>query len=255
VNPWLITIPLFVGGFSSFHVLFAINSRILGWVGPLSFLWLGFSIAFYWHRWHMSGRLIRGFSSLSVENPCLHAALSRLCSDLGVCTQELCVMENSAPVLLTADVLKQRIVLSRGVLDILDEAELDASLAHELAHMRRRGHGLKWLFLLVRDMTMFSPAGLWAYTGFHQEEEKVCDYWLSSAILKYMKHSRKNTFPALMSHLLPGRNIGVTRMRRLLKYAGNSPGRRAFQFLSPVQLGVLALGGAFVHLLIIPVER
>ena len=83
----------------------------------------------------------------------------------------------------------------------------------------------------------------------------MCDYWLVSAILKYMKHSRKNTFPALMSHLLPGRNIGVTRMRRLLKYAGNSPGRRAFQFLSPVQLGVLALGGAFVHLLIIPVER
>ena len=78
-------------------------------------------------------------------------------------------MENSAPVLLTADVLKQRIVLSRGLLDILDEAELDASLAHEL----------KWLFLIVRDMTMFSPAGLLAYTGFHQEEEKCVTIGLS----------------------------------------------------------------------------
>jgi len=57
-----------------------------------------------------------------------------------------------------------------------------------------------------------------------------------------MKHGRKNTFTALMSHLLPDGNIGATRVRRLLGNAGNSPGRRAPQFLSPVLLSMLALG-------------
>jgi Zn-dependent protease with chaperone function len=278
VNPWLFIIPLevpvlsyiinyvFVGktcaagpvytglfaGFPSFHVLCAINSRILGWVGPLSFLWLGFSIAFYWLRWYRSGRLIRGFSSLSVESPRVQAALARLCGDLGVRPPELCVMENSAPVLLTTGVFKKKIVLSTGTLDLLDEPELDASFAHELAHMRRGGHGLKWLFLLVRDVTMFSPASLWAYAGFYQEEEKACDDWvasrtslgisLASSLVKFMKHGRKNTFTALMSHLLPDGNIGATRVRRLLGNAGNPGGRRAFRFLSPVLLNVLALG-------------
>jgi Zn-dependent protease with chaperone function len=248
VNPWLFIIPLEVPVLS-----YIINySRILGWVGPLSFLWLGFSIAFYWLRWYRSGRLIRGFSSLSVENPRVQAALSRLCSDLGVRPPELCVMENSAPVLLTTGVFKKKVVLSTGALDLLDGAELDASLAHELAHMRRGGHGLKWLFLLVRDVTMFSPASLWAYAGFYQEEEKACDDWaasrtslgisLASSLVKFMKHGRKNTFTALMSHFLPDRNIGATRVRRLLGSARNSPGRRAPQFLSPVLLSVLALG-------------
>jgi Zn-dependent protease with chaperone function len=277
VNPWLFMIPLVVpvlsyivnyvlvgktcvtgpaytgrlAGFPSLHVLCTINSRVVGWVGPLSFLWLGFSIAFYWNRWHRAGRLIRGFSSISVEKPHLRAILLRLCRDLGVRPPELCVLEDPAPLLLTAGVIKKKIVLSTGTLDLLDEAELNASLAHELAHLRRGGHGLKWLFLLVRDMTMFSPASLWAYAGFYQEEEKVCDDWvasrtslgisLASSLVKFMKHGRKNTFTALLSHLLPNRDLGATRVRRLLESDGGAGKRRAYRLLAPIVSTVLAL--------------
>lgn len=247
--------PVYTGrlaGFPSFHVLCAINSRILGWVGPLSFLWLGFSIVFYWSRWRRANRLLAGLSSVSGDDSPVRSALDSLCGVLGVRQPGLCVMENKKPIMFTAGVFKRKIVVSTGALRMLEGPELDASLAHELAHARAGGLGLKWLFLLLRDMTMFSPASLWAYAGFRQEEEKSCDDWvasrtslqvpLASAILKFMKHGRENAFTALVSHLLPNGDLGAARVRRLLEREGDQARGPAFRLVVPLLSALLALG-------------
>ena len=139
-NPWFFLVPLVVpvlsyiinyvvvgktcaagpeytgrlAGFPSFHVLCAINSKILEWVSPLSFLWLAFSIVFYWNSWRKNSRLLGGLSSLSEENPRVRSALGRLCRDLGIRPPGLFVPENPKPVLLTAGVFDKRIVISTG---------------------------------------------------------------------------------------------------------------------------------------------
>jgi hypothetical protein len=164
-----------------------------------------------------------------------------------------CVVEDGAPLLLTAGIFRKTIFVSRGALDVLEGDELDAALAHELAHMRRGGHGLKWLFLLARDLTMFSPASLWAYAGFSREEEKICDDWvasrttlrvsLASSLVKFMKYGRRSSVAEALSSLLPDRDLGAARVRRLLENAGDGEGKRVFTFLSPLLLSAAALGG------------
>jgi hypothetical protein len=56
------------------------------------------------------------------------------------------VLENPKAVLFTAGVFKKKFVVSTGALRMRKGAELDASLAHELARTRTGRQGLKWLF-------------------------------------------------------------------------------------------------------------
>ncbi len=61
------------------------------------------------------------------------------------------------PVAFTWGMLRPRLVLSTWMLDNLDGEELEAALAHELAHAL--GHGCRtiWLATLLRDATLFLP--------------------------------------------------------------------------------------------------
>lgn len=67
------------------------------------------------------------------------------------------MIEDAAPVLFAAGVRRPALVVSRGTIARLDEAELRATLAHELAHL---GYGdvlLGWVVMAARTLMLFNP--------------------------------------------------------------------------------------------------
>src|SRR5262249_14901796 len=60
----------------------------------------------------------------------------------------------------------------------LDETQRDALLLHELAHLRRGDHWVRWLELVVLGLYWWHPAAWWACSSLRDAEEQCCDAWV-----------------------------------------------------------------------------
>lgn len=67
------------------------------------------------------------------------------------------------------------VLLDRCLLARFDTEELEAVLAHELAHVRRHDNLVALLLGIVRDLTFFVPGGGWAVRQLHRERELAAD--------------------------------------------------------------------------------
>ncbi len=86
-------------------------------------------------------------------------------------------LQSAAPVLLVACPRGRapHLVLSRGVLELLDARELKAALAHELCHLSRRDPRLGWFLMAVRSMLLFSPASQVLVRAIARDAERRAD--------------------------------------------------------------------------------
>lgn len=149
-------------------------------------------------------------------------------------------VEHAASLLAVTGIFSPRIFVSRDVVDSLTSAELDAALAHELAHVSATDN-LKQLFLKVTSppnwlRTLAKIDLLWALFAELAADERAMTAGssaleLSSALVKVGRLSvRKH--PALLtaSHLVDGCSAATTarvaRLRDLLEREHHAP--RAF---------------------------
>ena len=67
------------------------------------------------------------------------------------------------------------LVLPRGIVDRLSTEQLDAIVAHELCHMRRRDNLTAALHMAVEVTFWFHPLVWWLQTRLVEERERACD--------------------------------------------------------------------------------
>lgn len=64
----------------------------------------------------------------------------------------------------------------------LDANQRQTVLLHELAHVRRRDHWVRWFELLVMVLYWWNPIVWWASRQIRQAEEECCDAWVVWAL-------------------------------------------------------------------------
>jgi beta-lactamase regulating signal transducer with metallopeptidase domain len=64
------------------------------------------------------------------------------------------------------------------LLAVLNADQRRTLLTHELAHLKRRDHWLRWVELLALSLYWWLPAAWLARRGLHQAEEECCDAWV-----------------------------------------------------------------------------
>jgi beta-lactamase regulating signal transducer with metallopeptidase domain len=74
------------------------------------------------------------------------------------------------------------ILMPRVLLSELPRDELQTLMAHELAHVRRKDHWLRWLELVVTTLFWWHPVVWWARASLQRAEEEACDAWVVSAL-------------------------------------------------------------------------
>jgi bla regulator protein blaR1 len=67
------------------------------------------------------------------------------------------------------------IALSLNLLDSLDPEEIEAVLAHEIAHIARKDYLYHWPVVIVRDILFFNPIAPFVYGRLSFERERACD--------------------------------------------------------------------------------
>jgi beta-lactamase regulating signal transducer with metallopeptidase domain len=73
---------------------------------------------------------------------------------------------------------RMEIVLPARLVRRLEPGELDALLGHELAHVRRGDHWVRWLELAASTLFFWHPVVWWARAGLRRAEEISCDAWV-----------------------------------------------------------------------------
>lgn len=74
------------------------------------------------------------------------------------------------------------LLVPTALLERLSTAELDAVLSHELAHLRRRDHWVRFLELGVTVLFWWHPVVWWARRQLRQVEERSCDAWVAHVL-------------------------------------------------------------------------
>ncbi|MGE5572088.1 MAG: M56 family metallopeptidase [Clostridia bacterium] len=243
----------FLQDLPSYHLLCQLNYRITSWVAPVSLIWLAFSLSAYGLAWCRTYRLLRHLPPASKGDARARGVLDSLCNEQDVKPPALRALDYPYPLMFTGGTGGRVVTVSTGALDLLDDDELRAALAHELAHIRRNGHVLNWFLVLCRNLTFFSPAALWSYAAFRAEEEQVCDALaasqtglgaeLASAIVKFMRHGDRTKWAHSLASLSPGGNPGVARVKRLLDAPVANTERSRWVY---ALLALLSIGSVFI---------
>src|SRR5439155_17532962 len=75
-----------------------------------------------------------------------------------------------------------RLLFPAKLLDRLDAEQRSALLVHELAHLRRRDHWVRFLEMAVMAVYWWHPVVWWARRELHEAEEQCCDAWVVWAL-------------------------------------------------------------------------
>lgn len=207
------------------------------------------------HRAHAEGE--------TVPDPRLDAALQRVLASYrahgawasGVPVPEVLRVESADVFAALRGIAAPRVLVSAPLLASLDDPELDAVLAHELAHHVRGGNGRLGLLWLVRALQATSPAALVLFRAFLEAEEAACDdvaarvtdrpAALASALIKSHGHE---VVPAGAGRVARARAAVLRhadlvstqqRVRRLIGSAPVPPARPLAGVVAALALGVL----------------
>lgn len=101
----------------------------------------------------------------------VHEALS----SLPVKKPEIFIIEDEDFILFSGTGKNATITLSTGLIDVLTVEELQAALAHEIAHIQRNRQPLILTVFFFRLLMFFNPVALIEFRKIVQEDEKICD--------------------------------------------------------------------------------
>jgi Zn-dependent protease with chaperone function len=103
---------------------------------------------------------------------------------LGIQSAELQLSESVIPVSFTSDTDKPIVVISEKLLSLLKEDELEAVMAHELAHIKNSDTTLKALVTGYRTVLPIDPVIRLVEAAFHREREMAADETAAKATQK-----------------------------------------------------------------------
>jgi len=148
--------------------------------------------------------------------------------------------------------LRPAILLPAAALAGLTPDQLEAVLAHELAHIRRHDYLVNWLQIAVETLLFYHPAVWWISSRIRDERELCCDDLAVRACAAPVCYARALTALEKMRGATPAAALAGTggpllyRIQRIVGAAASPDGPSRASGIAAVILAV-ALLGATVH--------
>jgi beta-lactamase regulating signal transducer with metallopeptidase domain len=77
---------------------------------------------------------------------------------------------------------RARVLLPEELVQRLSSDQLDTLIVHELAHIRRRDHWMRWVEAAAMVLYWWHPIVLWARRRIEELEEECCDAWVVATL-------------------------------------------------------------------------
>jgi Zn-dependent protease with chaperone function len=159
--------------------------------------------------------------------------------------EAILVIEHPAPVAFTMGLWKPRIILSTGLMKLLDHNELKAVIYHEMYHQKHRDPVKTFVLTLFAAVMWYLPILKWFRHQYNIVREVMADHYavnrlgsgkdLGGALVKMLKYGRTASMPVAVSFSDTSINY---RIRRLLDPDMDIPLRLPF---TPTMISVQVL--------------
>ena len=212
------------------------------WLGvALTFVVITLARALAFHR---SLRSARSAPPALQEIAANHAGWTGLAR-----SPEVLLVDARLPPLVWALCGRARLILPAALLERLDALQVEMLVAHEIAHLARRDHWLRWPETVVVGLYWWCPAAWWARALLRRAEEDCCDGYVREAFprapLEYAKALMETVDFLSASRPIPAMASGLGREGRLLKrrfdmILDHTPAHRLSRPLRAVLLAALA---------------
>jgi Zn-dependent protease with chaperone function len=146
--------------------------------------------------------LLRNWKELTLPGTDMAARFARVRSKVGVEDAELRISKAKLPVSFVAEVNRPVVVISEKLIALLNVEEVEAVMAHELAHVKNSDTSLKALVTAYKTALPQDPIIRLIEAAFHREREMCADETaveatekplsLASALLKIHRASAKH---------------------------------------------------------------
>ncbi len=114
------------------------------------------------------------YVSLS-SDPGVDEFTRQMSGQLGIEPPPVILLEDSNPYIFTSGSKNHTLILTSGLLEVLDREQLKNAIAHELAHIARMSNATKWMIFVVRVLMFFNPIVLIVFRRIVQDDEHICD--------------------------------------------------------------------------------
>ncbi len=146
------------------------------WLIPV---WLGGSVLWLAATLYSIWRFQRVLRWAKIAPPSIQDHTRRLAAKFGIQRPpRVYVVAGAVSPMIWAVGGAPRLLFPAGLLDRLDTEQRAALLLHELAHVRRRDHWVRFLELLVVALYWWHPVVWWARRELREAEEQCCDAWV-----------------------------------------------------------------------------
>jgi TonB family protein len=120
-------------------------------------------------------RLVRSVKTGAQPGADLLERVARVARLMAVRPPRVRLVSGQLPPMLWGVPSRAVLILPESLVPTLGQDELDAVIAHELAHLRRRDHWVRLLELAAVVLFWWNPASWWASSGLREAEEECCD--------------------------------------------------------------------------------
>jgi beta-lactamase regulating signal transducer with metallopeptidase domain len=207
--------------------------------------------------WRLIQRLRR--SSLVAAPEAVSANFLRLCERLGITRQVSLRISQHIQGPLAIGIVRSLVILPASALMALSPEQLEAVLAHELAHVRRADYLWNLIQTMIETLFFFHPAVWWLGSRLRQQRELCCDdvavescadpLVYATALLRLEERRRQqlNLAMALDGHR-PWSGLRV----RIARILGEADGEKGRHDLVPIPLAAIC---AVFLLVVLPVPQ
>jgi len=115
-------------------------------------------------------------TSNSAEEACIeHSLVSRALESLPGEKPSVSILNDDELILFSTTGKRPTVFVSSGLVEGLDTDQLQAAIAHEIAHIARNRRPLLVAVFIMRILMFYNPVVLVEFRRMVQEEEKICD--------------------------------------------------------------------------------
>lgn len=231
-------------------VLSRISRVLRPWLPNIVTVWccgvLMFSLRPAW-GWHCVRRLLKnGTSPVDRE---IQNVLNLLCERMRIRQRAIVLASSLVTSPVVVGCLRSVILVPTSLLTSIPAGQLEAILAHELAHVRRWDFVVNLLQSLIETLFFYHPAVWWLSNRIRAERENCCDDLVVAVLGNRIEYGRallavEEFRGSAISRLAIGVRDGslLARVRRLMTHSGNDNQRSYTGFVAGTTLlcGLLA---------------
>ena len=153
--------------------------QVVPWPRILWSVWLAGMLIWYVIAGTRLWRFRKSLSYARTASDEIQSEVGRIASKYALSrTPRVVVANANIPPLIWSFSRKTTIVLPGDLLSRLTTEERVGMLAHELAHLKRGDHWIRWFELFVLGVYWWNPVAWWARAQVQQAEEECCDSWV-----------------------------------------------------------------------------